>query len=147
MNLSANFTLEEMVFSPTAIRLGIDNTPSQEIIENLIMLCQRVLEPLRAKVSKPIHITSGYRCVALNKAIGGAANSQHQLGQAADTHVDGMITEEWFQFIKNSGIIVDQEIQEFDAWVHISYNDNPRQMYLRAIKRFGKTVYFEDHEI
>lgn len=145
MNLSEHFTLEELIRSEKAEELHIDNTPPPFVIENLRHLCINVLEPLREKIGKPIHITSGYRCPELNAAIAGSAKtSQHQLGEAADTHVDGMSVEEWFQFVKKSGVIYDQLIQEFDTWVHISHHDAPRMMALRASKSNGQTSYTLD---
>lgn len=114
MELSKHFSLTELTTSNTAIRKGIDNTPSTEVVKNLKELCTKVLEPLRVSVDKPIKITSGYRSPQLNKLIGGAKNSQHIEGKAADIHVDGMSTEELFQFIKNK-FVYDQLIQEFDS--------------------------------
>ena len=81
--LSPHFTLEEMCFSSTAVRLGIDNTPTPEIVAHLTVLAN-ALEPVRALLGHPMHIDSGYRCSALNKAIGGAPNSAHMDGYAAD---------------------------------------------------------------
>lgn len=84
--LSEHFTLSEMVRSGTAIRYGIDNTPAEEAIENLTLLCRNVLEPLRRRFGV-IRITSGYRSQALNRAVGGARTSQHLTGEAADIHI------------------------------------------------------------
>ena len=146
MNLSNNFTLKELTDSQTAVRLGFSEqfTPPQDVLSNLGKLCHNILEPLREKLGKPIAITSGYRCLRDNTAIGGAVTSQHVKGQAADTHVLGMSIEDWYQFVKHSDLPYDQIIQEFDAWVHISYSDTPRKMCLRAVKENGKTVYKND---
>ena len=84
LQLSEHFTLSEFPRSATAERLHIDNTPSEEDIQNLKTLCTEVLEPLRCHVCQPIIISSGYRCPKLNKAVGGVYNSQHTNGQAAD---------------------------------------------------------------
>lgn len=84
MNITRNFTLEELVRSPTASRLSIPNTPSESVMHNLILLCNNILQPLRNAYGKPIIVNSGYRSPELNKAIGGAKNSQHMRGQAAD---------------------------------------------------------------
>lgn len=78
------FTLRELTRSATATRLGIDNTPGDEIIGNLQLLCDEVLVPLRRRFGLPIHVSSGYRCPRLNKAVGGAPNSMHMQGLAAD---------------------------------------------------------------
>lgn len=145
MNISPHFTLEELLKSPTATRLGFDEqfSPPDSIKQNLTALCENVLEPLRAKLGKPITITSGYRCERDNAAIGGAKNSQHVLGQAADIFVEGMSVEELFEFINNSGIPFQQHIQEFSQWNHISYNPIGEQKNekLRAIKVDGQTKY------
>ena len=77
------FKLSEFINSSTAKRLCIDNTPSFEIVDNLNRLAD-YLDGIRAKLGKPILISSGYRCQMLNKAVGGVVNSQHQKGLAAD---------------------------------------------------------------
>lgn len=145
MNLTKNFTLKEMYESTTAIRLGIDNTPSDIVIKNLLLLCQKVLQPLREHMDESIKVSSGYRSSALNKKIGGSKSSQHCLGQAADISC-GERTVEMYEYIKNN-LIFDQLIWEFGtdenpAWVHVSYSStNNRKQCLRAYKVNGKTVY------
>lgn len=114
MDLSKHFSLNEFTYSPTAVYKKIDNTPSEEIIENLKLLCENVLEPIRVKLGKPTKVSSGYRCYLLNKAIGGSTTSQHMEGKAADIHVEGMTTEELFQYII-ANFSFDQCIQEFDS--------------------------------
>lgn len=84
MKLSEHFTLEELTRSATARARGIDNTPTERDKANLKRLATEVLEPLRKMAGVPITVTSGYRCYALNKAVGGAATSQHLRGEAAD---------------------------------------------------------------
>jgi len=141
--LSPNFTLAELTVSEYASRKGIAEqfNPPADVISNLSTLSNSVLERIREIVGKPIVINSGYRCEKVNKAIGGVATSQHVKGQAADIRVIGMTIEELFQAIRNK-IEYDQIIQEFDAWVHISYVKNGnRNMNLRATKQNGKTVY------
>lgn len=81
------FSIKEMTKSNTATAKGIDNTPDQTITDNLTKLIEAVLDPLREWYGKPIIVNSGYRCEALNKAIGGAKSSQHMLGEAADITV------------------------------------------------------------
>ena len=142
MKLSEHFSLEEMVFSQTAVRKGIDNTPDAIVIRNLTSLCEHILEPIRKGLARPIRISSGYRSTELNKAIGGAKNSQHIEGKAADITVQGMDTNDLFDWIINSGIIFDQCINEFNgAWIHISYAVNARMDKLIAVKKNGRTVY------
>lgn len=143
MNLSKYFTLEQMTFSATAVRKGIDNRATSEVLTNLTNLC-KALDKIKDLLGKPINITSGYRCPELNKAIGGAKNSQHIEGKAADIQVHGMTTEQLYQFIKVSGIEYCQLIQEFDSWVHISYDaSNNKKENLKAVKQNGKTVYMK----
>jgi zinc D-Ala-D-Ala carboxypeptidase len=148
MNLTPNFTLEEMTRSMYAIRNDIDNTPSQEIVNNLTQIC-KLLETIRNYANMAVSVTSGYRCLELNKAIGGASNSQHVLGQAADIHIKGFTTEQAYRMIKgmvlNGEITVGQVIQEFDNWVHISTpTEDNKNEFLRATKSNGKTVYTKD---
>ena len=82
--LSEHFMLSEFLRSATAQRLSIDNTPDAVAVQNLTLLCRYVLEPLRQAYRRPIIINSGYRCRALNRAVGGAARSYHLSGRAAD---------------------------------------------------------------
>lgn len=145
MRLSHNFTLDEFTFSNTAIRKGIDNTPDEKIIANLQALCVHVLQPLRDKLGKEVRVNSGYRCKELNKIIGGSRNSQHIEGKAADIQVYGVETEELYQFIKRHIPEYCQNIQEFNSWVHISWDGirNKREN-LRAIRQKSKIIYIPD---
>lgn len=83
------FSLSEIIRSDTARRLGIDNTPSDKIKNNLTLFIEKVLDPIREDWGSPITVSSGYRCPMLNKAVGGAANSGHQYGYCADLQVKG----------------------------------------------------------
>ena len=131
MNLTEHFTLEELCFSSTAERLGIDNTPPEDIVANVSVLA-RGLEQVRALLGKPMHIDSGYRCVALNSAVKGAQDSAHLRGFAAD-----FICPEFGQplgivrVVSNSAILFDQCIQE-GTWVHISFDPRARQEIMTA---------------
>lgn len=127
MYLSPSFSLSEFVKSPTAIRLGIDNTPTDNVIENLRELCINVLQPIRNKWGLPVVINSGYRSPALNKAVGGASSSQHVLGQAADIEIMGVNNADLWKFIR-SNLPFDQLIAEYlqpndpnAGWIHVSY--------------------------
>ncbi len=143
MKLSEHFTLAEFTRSDYAIRHGIDNTPSAIVTLNLIALCRNTLEPLRTIVKRPIQILSGYRSEEVNKGIGGAPNSQHITGQAADIVVPDMTIEELHD-LATKFVPHDQAIQEFDEWLHISYNaQKNRQQKLWAVKMNGKTTYLE----
>lgn len=88
MQLTEHFTLAEMTKSETAKQHGFSNTPNAEQLYNLRVLCEKVLEPARQKIKKPIIITSGFRTPTVNKLVGGVANSYHINGQAADIHVN-----------------------------------------------------------
>ena len=146
--LSDHFSLQEMLLSPTAIAEGYEeqNHPSESVISNLNALCDNILEPLRIKIDAPITVTSGYRCPRVNTKIGGATNSQHLYGQAADINAKGYTVEQLYQFIKKSDLHYDQLIQEFGAWAHVSYGPLDRRQNLRATKVNGHTVYTEDRE-
>ena len=123
MKLTQNFTLNELVYSATAEANKIDNCPSVPVISNLRALCTNVLQPLQDALGCPIVITSGFRCAELNKRIGGAANSQHLYGQAADLVVPQKDLKEVFKFIK-AKLPYDQLLYEYnktDRWIHVSY--------------------------
>ena len=117
-----NFTITELVKSDTAKQNGINNTPDINSLDNLLELIFYVLQPLRDKLKKPIIITSGFRSVKVNELVGGVSNSQHLYGQAADITVNGMSAAQLFDFVKNSGVEYDQCINEYNSWVHVSYN-------------------------
>lgn len=119
------FSIEELTKSNTAKSKGIDNTPTQDIKNNLQKLIEAVLDPLREWYGKPIIVSSGYRCRALNEVVGGASNSQHTLGMAADLDVGNKEeNKKLFNYIKDN-LEFDQLIDEKDlAWVHVSYNEN-----------------------
>lgn len=148
MLLSKNFTLEEMTKSQQGLRLGIDNTPSKDIIQNLSNLVVNILQPIRDALGKPIVISSGYRCIALNKAIGGSSTSDHCKGMAADIEIPGVDNRELFNYIR-SNFKFKQVILEFykegvddSGWVHVSYDQNNlKNESLLATSVAGKTVY------
>ena len=121
MNLSQNFTLQELIHSDTANAYKINNTPSEPVINNLKALCLNVLQPLRNALGCPIIISSGFRCAVLNKKVGGASNSGHLTGRCADIHVNGMSAKDLYNFIKKSGVKYRQCILENNSWVHVDY--------------------------
>ena len=140
-------SLKELLFSETATRLGIDNTPTDQVLINLQTLIYEVITPIINQFGD-IKITSGYRSSELCKAIGSSVTSQHCLGQAVDCEVIGVPNKELADWVV-SHLSYDQCILEFwkpeetnSGWVHISYNKgNNRKMYLRAYKANGRTVY------
>ena len=128
------FTINELTKSSTAQRLHIDNNPTQEVKDNLNALIDNVLDPLRELYGKPIIVNSGYRSFKLNKAVGGAKNSQHLVGQASDIRTVQNTKEsnkELFDLIKNSKLPFDQLINEYDYnWVHVSHSPRNRRQIL-----------------
>jgi len=149
MQLSENLSLAEVIRSETAKRKGVSNMPTPEHIENFKLLATKIFQPIREHFAKPIHISSGYRSAALNKAIGGAASSQHCTGEAIDIDMDGtsITNAQIFNYIKDN-LIWDQLIWEFGTkdnpdWVHVSYESTGKQrkQILVATKSGGKTVY------
>ena len=144
MKITAHFNLAEFTRSESAKRHGVSNEPTPEHLENIKILCERVLEPIRMKFG-PINISSGYRSKVLNHYISGSLRSQHCEGKAADIDMDGMgsvTNKQIFDYIKNE-LEFDQLINEFNyGWVHVSYNaGNNRKQILDAIKVNNKTVY------
>ena len=147
--ISKHISNKESVYSRTALRRGIDNTPTEEHKTNMIKLAEEVFEPLRVYVGGPIKINSFYRSPKLNKAIGGSSKSQHCHGQAIDIDdtYGRMTNAEMFKFIRKN-LDYDQMIWEFGSddnpdWVHVSYvskQDN-RNRCLLAYKDNGKTKY------
>ncbi len=125
------FTINELTRSTTARLNGIDNTPSQQVINNLTALVDNVLDPLREAWGKPIHVNSGYRCKALNTAVGGVPASQHMLGEAADITVGSRETNrQLYSLMRQLKLPVDQAINEYDfRWIHVSYGPRHRRHY------------------
>ena len=149
VTLSKNFTLTEFTKSQTALRLGIDNTPSDEHLAAAKLLFENVVQPVRDHFG-PTVINSGYRGPALNEAIGGAATSQHCRGEAVDIECPGVPNHEVAEWIENN-LEYDQLILEFytqgipdSGWVHVSYiPEGNRKQSLTAVKQDGKTVYLQ----
>ena len=148
MILSENFSLDELTKSQEAIRLEIENTPEDEHVTNLILLCKNILQPLRDHFKIPVSISSGFRSAALCEAIGSSSKSQHTKGQAADFEIFGIANKELADWI-TTNLEYDQCILEFwnenepnSGWVHCSYSTNGnRKQYLKAQKIGGKIVY------
>lgn len=152
MQLSEHLSLNEVITSGTAKRLGINNNPTPEHLENLKLVAKHVFEPIRNHFGKPIKVSSGYRSKELNAATPGAsATSQHSSGEALDLDQDGMphgVTNKMvFDFIKEN-LNFDQLIWEFGDsknpdWVHVSYESTGKQrkQILKATRVNGKTSY------
>ena len=147
--ISKHISYKEGVYSNTATRRGINNTPNDEQLNNMETVAEEIFEPLRAYVNGPIKINSFFRCPELNKAIGGSSKSQHCKGQAID--IDDtfgyMTNAEMYYFIKEH-LDFDQIIWDFGSddnpdWVHISYVSpgKNRNRCLKAYREDGKTKY------
>ena len=138
--LSEHFALSEFERSDKARALKIDNRVPVRYVSSLETLCREVLEPLRQHVGKPIRISSGYRCPALNKAVGGVTTSQHLTGEAADIHLDSIEEgREWFKWLMDN-TNVDQLIWERSGstrWIHVSCKSNPEENR-HEVKRLTK---------
>jgi uncharacterized protein YcbK (DUF882 family) len=119
MNLSPNFTLDELTASQTAARKGLDNTPNATEVANLVRVAA-LLEEVRALLKKPILVNSGFRSKAVNDAVGSRDTSQHRIGCAADIRVPGMTPREVVEACISANIGYDQIIEEFGSWTHIS---------------------------
>ena len=122
---SDNFTLYELIHSTTADKHRISNIPNEEQIRNLQYGVDMVLQPLRNKYGKPIVITSGYRCAALNKLVGGVANSYHLQGNAADIRVHSQVeAKELFEILKTipSVDVALFEHSPTSCWLHVQWN-------------------------
>ena len=145
MQLSEHFTLEELTFSQTATRKGINNEPSEAVKANLAVLAKG-LERVRAILLCPLHISSGYRSVELNRAIGGTAKSAHIDGYAADFTAPAFGSPEAIvRQLKRTGIQCDQCIME-QNWVHISFAPAMRNQFLTATFNNGVATYSEYKE-
>lgn len=119
MKLSDHFTLEELISSDIAKNHNLDNNPSESVIHNLTRLA-KLLESVRALFNKPIRVNSAYRSPEVNSLLGSKPTSQHCIGCAADIRIDGLTPDQIVRKIKDSNIVYDQLIREFDSWVHIS---------------------------
>ena len=154
MSLSKNFSLEELTKSQTATRKGIDNTPSPEHQENLRLLCERVLQPVRDHFNHVVSVSSGYRSPALCQAIGSSPDSQHAKGMAADFEIFGVSNKELADYI-HENLDYDQLILEYwkesdpnSGWVHCSYSEgNNRKQYLKAYRDEDNKTCYQSMEV
>ena len=151
MNLSPNFSLHELTKSETALRNDLDNTPGEVETENLRLLCEKVLQPVRDHFGKGVKVNSGFRSLAVNAAAGGvqgAKPSDHTRGMAADIEIPGIANADLAQWIMDN-LDYTQLILEFytpgipdSGWVHVSYDpNNLKKQELTATKVAGKTQY------
>ena len=141
MNLSSNFTLEELTHTD---HREFDNTPNDEEMANLVRLAN-FLEDVKVVLGgKPIIVNSAFRSSEVNRAVGSSDKSQHRHGCAADIRVPGMTPNEVVSAIIQAGLPFDQVIREFDRWTHVSIpnteNAEPRSMAL-IIDKSGTRAY------
>jgi zinc D-Ala-D-Ala carboxypeptidase len=128
IKLSDNFRLSELTKSNTALRLGIDNTPSQEEIDRLEYLCLRVLQPVRNYYNRSVIVSSGFRCLQLNQELKSGNRSQHVRGEAADFEIPGLDNYEVACWVRDN-LEYDQLILEFydgspsSGWIHVSIKE------------------------
>lgn len=142
--MTPHFTLSEFTRSQTASRRGIDNTAPEHVRKRLKLLAEAILEPVRAHFGKPVRISSGYRCLALNEAVGSKPGSQHVLGYAADFEIPGVPNLDIALWISKH-LQYDQCIAEyfslddpFAGWVHASYREGKNRNIVLTIGQ--KTV-------
>jgi len=147
--ISKHVSYKEGTFSATATRLGFDNIPNDEQLDNMELIAKKVFEPLREWVGGPIKINSFFRCPDLNKAIGGSSKSQHCQGQAIDIDDTYKVVanSDMYDYIKNN-LDFDQLIWEFGDddnpnWVHVSYvsEEDNRNRCLKAYREQGRSKY------
>ena len=134
------FTISELTRSDVAKSLKIDNTPSPEIVDNLTLLIDECMDPIREQWGAPIIVTSGYRCEKLNKAVKGATNSLHRLGHSCDFRAKNIEDNgKLFKMIVESNVPFTKVIWEYGdddnpSWIHIDYVKNKptrKAVYIR----------------
>ena len=151
MKLSKNFYLSELTKSQTAERMGLDNNPSEDETENLRLLCERVLQPIRDHFDDIVTVSSGYRNEILSEKIGSSRKSQHCKGQACDFEIFGVDNNKVSDWIKEN-LMFDQLILEHykpgnpnSGWIHVSYtkdiNMNRKEYLMAFADENGKTQY------
>jgi len=146
--LTKNFTLAELTFSQMANDCKLDNTPDALTTENLKLLCENILQPIRDHYGKPVKVNSGYRSAEVNSLVRGSSVSDHVFGCAADIEIQGSTNVELAVWIKEN-LKFSQCILEFytpgqpsSGWVHVSYKpQNLKCQTLTASKTGGKTHY------
>ena len=155
MKLGPHFSLEEFLRSEAADRHGINMAPPPDVVDNLYVLVEQVLEPLRAAINegrpkaareRSIIVTSGYRPRRLNTLIGGSRTSAHRYGRAADIWATGISVPELAEAAErlSRSAPIDQVILEFGRWVHIGLppaGEDPRRQILTAVRRDDAVVY------
>jgi len=142
--ITENFTYGELIASETAEEMGIENVPDEEQTKRLFTLTEKVLQPIRDHFDVPVIVTGGFRNRLLNQEIGGANNSQHIKGEAADISIDDHTVNEAFEEIVKGNFEFDQIIWEFGNWVHVSYTTRRknRNEILTAKENEAGQIYY-----
>lgn len=139
--LTPHFSLHEFLASETAARMGREIIPTPDQLKNITRLCETLLEPIRVKLGRSMVITSGLRPPWLNVMIGGSLKSAHMDGLAADVKIVGMSPQVFSRWVKSNDFGLDQCIEEFGQWTHLSIAPAPRNQFLVAKHVSGSTVY------
>lgn len=134
-NISKHITYDEATISPTGLRYGIQNTPTDLQLDSMKLVANKCFEPLREWYGKPIKVNSFFRCTLLNEKVGGAPSSQHAKGEAIDMSAGSKAeNKKLFEWCKTN-LEWDQLINEYDfSWVHISYKKNGNRNMVLEIK-------------
>ena len=148
--MTKNFSLAELTKSETALRLGIENQPDEEQLNNLLLLCANVLQPVRDHFGKGVKVNSALRTIPVNRAVGSSDSSHHVKGMAADIEIPGVPNATLAEYVRDN-LPFTQVILEFytrgipdSGWCHVSYDpQNLKRQALTAVKENGKTVYLE----
>ncbi len=148
--MTKNFSLAELTKSETALRHGMENTPGDDELNNLLLLCSNVLQPIRDHYGKGVKVNSAYRSPEVNQKVGGSPKSDHCRGMASDIEIPGVPNADLAEYIRDN-LPFTQVILEFytrgvpdSGWVHVSYDpQNLKKQALTAVKEGGKTVYLQ----
>lgn len=143
------FTISELIHSDTAVARKLWNGANREQEDNLIALVHAVLDPLRLFYGKPIHVSSGFRSPAVNRAVGGVANSQHLRGEAADLDTGNRLQNQHLaRLIVQYQLPFDQLIDEANyAWIHVSHKRDGQQRGQILRMRGGKYTIIKPEEL
>ncbi len=148
MKLTANFTLNELTQSETALRKGLDNAPTQDVISALQTLAVNVLQPVREHYGRGVKVNSGYRSPEVNASVGGSKTSDHCKGQAADIEIPGVANKELALYIRDNLEYTQLILEAYtegvpdSGWVHVSYDPtNLKKQVMTAKFVNGKAVY------
>ena len=133
--ISEHITYNEATLSPTALRLGINNKPTEQELKNMQLVAEKCFEPLRKWYGKPIKVNSFFRCKALNDAVGSKDTSYHRLGMAIDISAGSKEENKKLHDWCAKNLKFTELINEYDfAWVHIAYNPASLTCTLKVIK-------------